>query len=541
MEASYDPERVRALAERTLDAIAAFDTVRSTDPAAAGAMRAARLARRNLEDLWMPAIREIERSDAMVSPIGADPNAPDGWRRPPRPHRAPLRDLTDDELLDLVDVIDRLLADEPPGGERIDTYGVDTLPAKYDLTVLAAELADRVRADPAFRRRLLEHAPRTVVIGRLVGRARFPVGFVADLVVALTGPMSARGSLHPTEYGRSLGEALDVLADHPAVALRVLLDDAVLRHLATTRHVDTRSLATFANSALTLAATHRPADGYRVLTRLTGTDHLNAGFSLGLAGSLDTFLDTLAPAIARRDQHVVIAGVAGDPDIGSYSEVRSIFGEILRHPDAAVALGASLGNYTDRVVDRLGDDLGADGTLTTLAQLVAMIDEAATTEQAQLTIEAGVAEASRRRVGAAVGAGATIVLTATGVGAAARGLVAGFIGLGTDVLARIEPERLAGASIGGRLHHQISTSALRAALTRPEILSGSTGRDHTDDEVAEFRRRLDEIEDCDRQDACRPGDAADALSVLEQDMGDDSRAIRFLDRLRTGSGLDSLR
>ena len=557
MENAYDPDRLQALGQRTLDAIAALDSIRSIDPAAGGAMRAVRLTRRNLEELWMPAIRQIERSDAMVSWIGPGER---WWRSPghPVPGDAsrgsasnPLRALSDDELLDLIDLIDRLLTDAPPNGERTDTYGADTLPAKYDLDVLAAELAERVRIDPSWRRRLLAHAPQTVLVGQLVERAPFPTGFVADLVVALSGPVGARAGRDPAEFGRALSTALDVLADEPAVALRVLLDDAALYRIATSPFLDTGAVATFTNSALTMAATHRLADGYRVIERVADlhTGHLNAGFSLGVAASLDGFFDTLAPAIAKRDESVIVAALDGDPNIGSYTDLRALVGEVLRHADAAAALGASLGSYTERYLDRLGDDLGADGTLATLSHLVTLLDEASTSEQAQLTMQAGAAEASRRAVGDVVGAGVTTLVTASGAGSAARGLVGGFIGFGTDVLASVEPEQLAGASISSHVYHRVSVSALRAAITRPGVLGPFTGREHTDDEADEFDRRLDEIGDCGWDEPCGSGGAdsdvfansADALSVLEQDMGDDSRAIRFLDHVRVNSGLVPLR
>ncbi len=80
-------------------------------------------------------------------------------------------------------------------------------------------------------------------------------------------------------------------------------------------------------------------------------------------------------------------------------------------------------------------------------------------------------------------------------------------------------------------------------------LDAFSGREHTDDELAEFARRLDEIDECDPGAPCPAvgtsrgavASRADALSVLEQDMGDDSRAIRFLDHVRASSGLERLR
>ena len=79
MDTGYDPQRVRELSHRTIDAIEELRSIRSDDPAAAEALRAIRLTRRNLEDLWIPAIVEIVRSDAMVSWTDARLDHPVGW------------------------------------------------------------------------------------------------------------------------------------------------------------------------------------------------------------------------------------------------------------------------------------------------------------------------------------------------------------------------------------------------------------------------------------------------------------------------------
>ena len=67
MRTAYDPVRIGLLSARTVAAIDALSMLRSSDPAAAGAMRAVRLLRCNLEDLWMPLLRQIEASWAMVT------------------------------------------------------------------------------------------------------------------------------------------------------------------------------------------------------------------------------------------------------------------------------------------------------------------------------------------------------------------------------------------------------------------------------------------------------------------------------------------
>jgi len=58
---------VHSLLHRTAEAIERLRSTRSDDVAAAEAIRTVKLARRNLEDLWMPTLRELVRSDALTS------------------------------------------------------------------------------------------------------------------------------------------------------------------------------------------------------------------------------------------------------------------------------------------------------------------------------------------------------------------------------------------------------------------------------------------------------------------------------------------
>ena len=57
----YDPDRISALARLTMESIDGLARIRSAEPDAEHALRVARAARRTLEDVWMPLLREIEQ------------------------------------------------------------------------------------------------------------------------------------------------------------------------------------------------------------------------------------------------------------------------------------------------------------------------------------------------------------------------------------------------------------------------------------------------------------------------------------------------
>ena len=76
-EYGYDPTRVEVLHQRTREAIAALDGLRSDDPAAADAMHAVARMSDTLERGWIPFIDAIRTSTAMTAwrhALGADPS-----------------------------------------------------------------------------------------------------------------------------------------------------------------------------------------------------------------------------------------------------------------------------------------------------------------------------------------------------------------------------------------------------------------------------------------------------------------------------------
>ena len=83
----YDAGRLAGLQSRARRAAASLETVRSDDPAAAGAMAAVATARRSLEDGVLGLIARITTSDPMGSWIAAgvagSAGSPSGWRTMP--------------------------------------------------------------------------------------------------------------------------------------------------------------------------------------------------------------------------------------------------------------------------------------------------------------------------------------------------------------------------------------------------------------------------------------------------------------------------
>ena len=105
----------------------------------------------------------------------------------------------------------------------------------------------------------------------------------------------------------------------------------------------------------------------------------------------------------------------------------------------------------------------------------------------------------------------------------------------TDAIDDVEPARLAGASIASRQYEQIWLSAMANALDRPETLSAARRDPAVREQVDEFRRRLDEIEQCDDPFA-RSELVSDLRSASEGTIVDD-----YMDQVTTTHGLETIR
>jgi hypothetical protein len=202
----YDPARVEALHQRTREAIAALDGLRSDDPAAADAIRAVARTRDTLERGWIPFIDAIRTSTAMTAwyqALGADPlhHAFASGASGPAPLSTwiatnGLDDLTDAEVIDqLDDAIDTF--------RKTVTAGLSIEQAERNLEAIADEAVRRARHDRAgfadvLDARLGVQAPIAILgaidaFAESVGRDPRRHGFApAALDLAeLLGPLSA--------------------------------------------------------------------------------------------------------------------------------------------------------------------------------------------------------------------------------------------------------------------------------------------------------------------------------------------------------------
>jgi hypothetical protein len=540
VEVGYDRDRIRALSRHTRDAIAGTFEVRSSDPAAADALRAVRLLRQNLEDHWMPALLDIERSEAMVSwnrarqlvgdgrPPGSGPLAECGW--------TPLSGLRDDDLLGQVTWWDR----QRP-------TGFDAPPTRFEerLDTLATELALRVARDAHFADRLVSLAATHPLIGSLTGRARFPAGFTSRVVTAMVrpGPVATADVDH---YAEALSVALTALVSDPAACLDLLLDPVVLHGIASSSRLDPEAVYEFVLSGLhtsVLAEPGRLVDGYRVLAQLTALANgpldgsIHPGLALGVAGSMVGYVDTLAPAIRQEGTYpVLVAGDGFEIELGTYDEVVDLFGVVLRDAEAQAALGIVLAGYVTAVVTRNGAAIVEGPGLQYVSRFADLIADATLTERAELVMDAAAEEARRRQIGGMIGFGLTMASALVGAESPARAVVSRAVTMATNAIAHVDPAEMPDARIPSTTYDLVTVVAL-GVVTADRSERSRAGLDAIDgtdwDEVA---RRLAEIDSEDDPDE-------HTRKILRLDHWIEAEVpplAAYLVRIRSAPGMDEL-
>src|SRR3954469_8718264 len=157
METAYDPLRIQRLPSRTAQAVDELAAIRCADPFAADALRAVRLLRVNLEDLWLPLLAQIRASRAMIAWLDSTHDRIETGRQMIvdwlEDHRAPPNEfsrMSDDELITFISWMG---TDDLPFGDdgRLD------MAAPFwssSFTPFAEEITARVAADPRFAERL---------------------------------------------------------------------------------------------------------------------------------------------------------------------------------------------------------------------------------------------------------------------------------------------------------------------------------------------------------------------------------------------------
>ena len=545
MDIGYDPQRVRALSRRTAHAIDGLHSIRSDDPTASDALRTIKLTRRNLEDLGMPTLLQIIRSEAMVSWTERADTI--GWWTAMSP-------LTDDVLLGYVTWANQLLPDplllpDPSELEAFDfdTPGLDVL----DFDVLARELARRVSHDPEFADRLLALAPTNPIIGQLTGRADFPSTFLADVVTAMMWPNVPQATVDLAEYASSLSNAMAGLLDDPDACLDLLLDPAVLFGIATWEPLDNHVVREFTLAGLYDAVAADPGrlgDGYQViatLAKITNGRHNNAltpAVAVGLAGSMAGYLPTFAPALnfeANARSVVIVDDV--EIDLGTYNDLVGLFGSVLRYRAAQSAIGPAVSEYAIQTVTDLGAGVGTLTGVEHVADFADLLVDAARAEQTSLMAEAAAEEGRRRQLAGALGFGLSAVATVFGGGpvvrSAVRSVVSAAVLLGTELVANVEPKAMPDGLFGPTAYNLITMAAVAVVVNDPDVrrelgmASISPGR------LEEMARRLDDI--ADESDLT---DRVTKVRKLEQWIATEVPVLdAHLNTVKTMPGMDALK
>jgi hypothetical protein len=507
VEAGYEPARVHHLLQRTLESIDLLDAISSSDPAAAEAMRTVRLARGNLEDHWMPALRDIERSDAMIR-----------WRSN-RLGSARFRSLSvgitslPDHLASGTPAVvtmsaqrRRALLAELDWLERraLSDDVAGSAPADDELATLGRRLAAWIRHDDTFAERLVELSVSNMLVARLLGEARFPPSFAAAVVRRMAAPNGPDTGVDRDRYAASLSIALSSLADDPTACLDLLLDEPTAYALASWQALDTAMLADFVVSGLYGAVVVDPArldDGYGVLQLLTRAANgpldggLSAGMALGVSTSLAGYIETLAPGVRQEGPTPVIVRAVDPPlELGTYDDLVDLFGSLLRVPEAQAALGTVLAAYTFETFERIGGDAVRRPDATYVAQFADLIGDASRTEQVELVMAAAAQEARRRRLGGLVGFGVNATLLLTGAGSVARSVAGQAVRMATSWAARVEPEHLADSQIPAHTYDLITVAAVAVVASDPSARRAAGLGGITSAQWSHVRTRLRTIE-----------------------------------------------
>ncbi len=484
VEVGYDPRRIRRLTRTTLESIEALATIRSDDPAADDAVLAVRNARRNLEDTWMPLLREIEASEAMltwdsrsVAGLRAEWSASATWLS-----YTPYGKLDDEELLTVVGRLDELVP-------LVDGDAARQAFARWleERRSLAVELARRVRTDPAFADELAAATYRTPLIGLLVGLAAFPADFRSDALAATLAAPWWEAGWEMDKYAGAADTLIASVLDEPGRCLDVLGRDGVAAALAGWPPIDQQLVADFVVAAM-LVAPHTDPDllpaGYgalREFIRLANERQFDdygfqRGAATGLATAIGGFVPTLIPGLENEHEPVIVRSHGLDAEfdltLSTREELVDFLGAIVRTPSARAVLGTVLGRS---IRDALGPDPQVD--IGSVAEFAELIELSASNEIEESAIAAATRRTTMLRVGGAIGLGVAIGSLLAGWDGTRRAIV-GFVGdsLTDAIVGTIRADRSVGRRLGPVAYQSIQIEACRRFVTDPDVrrASGAT-------------------------------------------------------------------
>jgi len=550
VETAYDPARIRDLSRRTVVSIESLTALRSTDQATADALRAIRLTRQNLENQWMPLLREIENSRAMVSwlTIALDTVQASGARFADWfvHHSADGGDMEWTEYTEKTDqeVLDWLAYESEipfPWDERFGRTNTA-------LNGFSEDLANRVNADADFATSLIALAPTTPIIALATGEADFPDRFTAGVVSAMLSSAPWVSGLGAQSKAEAVQVAMAALRDNAGAVLDVLTNPDALFTLANWSLLDTKEVQEFTTAGLyeaVLDDATRLADGYEVLaelTRLTNgrlDDGMQPGLARGVAISMDAYLETLAPALVKEGSNPVLVVVSDQDDIvelGSYSDVTDLFGALMRDAPAQAALGGSLGRYTNEMVYDLGENIIKHQGLNRVSQFADLLGDAARAEQAELVMAAAAEAASRRQVGSAVRTGVNVGLSLSSAGIVARSVTNEAMKVATDWATQVRPDELIDLSIPSETYDLITVAAIAMVADNPSVRSALGLNTIPAQSWGKIDDLLDDIENSDNS-----SERARKIVLLDRYIEDDEPDLGgYMSEVRDTAGVDEL-
>ncbi len=550
MDTGYEPSRVHRLVRHTLESIDRLDAIGSSDPVATDALRTVRLARANLEDHWMPALRDIERSAPMVrwrrsrlGTLGLRPLAARGESLPDHLRPGGLAAATiptkrREELLGQLDWLERRALSGHIGP------GAPTTPV---LAELAADLATWVRRDDRFAAELVALSTSNMIVGRLLSEARFPPSFASRVVMQMAVPHGPETGVDHDRYAMSLSIALDSLVDDAHACLDLLLDERTTFALASWEDLDPAMLGRFVTSGLLGAVQNDPsrlADGYQVLQFLTAATNqpldggVSAGMAIGVSSSLHPYLATLAPAIrGEGDDPVVVRRVTPEVELGTYDQLVELFGALVRVPPAQGHIGRALEVFATEVFETIGGEAPHRVEVGYVVNVADLIGDARQNEQCELMLVAAADEARNHQLGNILGSASNVLMLAGGSGATARAAVSLALETVTAWGAPATPRQIPGAEPALNPYDVITVAAITTVATDRRARRSAGLDSVSPTQWGDVARLLDGI-----NRAVDPHDRTDRVQRLDDWVDSEVPALSaYLYELRKTPGLHALR
>lgn len=508
METAYDPIRIQLLSTRTAQAVDELAAIRCSDPAAAEALRAVRLLRTNLEDLWLPLLAQIRASRAMVTWLESTHDRIERGREMIidwlEDHHQPDNEFTRMSDDDLIAFITWFGVDALPFGDdgRLD---MDDEFWSTSFTTFAEEVTARVGRDRVFADRLLGIAAGQPMVGLAAGFADYPPDFLDALARRLLFRPSFFDGFDVRAGSAAAATVLTALTDDPARCLTLLHDPESLATLAGWPFLDPDVVSSVFSTGLYTAVEEDPTrleSGYEVLGSLTDlashrmTDGFSPGAARGIANSLIGYIDTLAPAIGKEDGGRVRPTVFGTTpftvELGTYEEVRDLVGAIGRDARAQAALGVTLGAYVNAIVDDLGGDVARRSGVEHVAQFADLVGDAVSVEQAEMVATAAASSAQRRLIADGVGFGVSAAAATAGGGPLVGFAVNQLIRIGADRFAHVDPDTMPNGAIRHRTYDAIVVASVTLGRTHPTVTDRDRPADDADD-LARVDEHLDRL------------------------------------------------